>query len=92
MPRLSDEQIAAARKIDLLSFLSAKNRDELIRTGGGEYRTATHGSLVITAHYWYWNKGGYGSTSAIDYLVKVCGIPFIEAVREVLSTGLAQEH
>lgn len=91
MPRLSDEQIAAARKIDLLSFLSAKNRDELIRTSGGEYRTVTHGSLVITARYWYWNKGGFGSASAIDYLIKVCDIPFIEAVREVLSTGLAHE-
>jgi hypothetical protein len=91
MPRLTDGQIAAARDVGLLSFLSARNGNELIRTGVDEYRTATHGSLVITPRYWYWNKGGFGSASAIDYLVKVCNTPFIEAAREVLSTGLAHE-
>jgi hypothetical protein len=91
MPRLTDGQIAAAKDVDLLSFLSARNGAELIRTGADEYRTATHGSLVITSRYWYWNRGGIGSASAIDYLVKVCNVPFIEAAREALSTGLAHE-
>jgi hypothetical protein len=91
MPRLTEEQIAAARNVDLLSFLSAKAPHELKRTGASEYRTVTHGSLVITPRYWYWNRGGIGSASAIDYLVKVQGVVFIEAVREVLSTGLAHE-
>jgi hypothetical protein len=91
MPRLTEEQIAAAREVDLLSFLSAKAPHELKRTGAAEYRTVTHGSLVITPRYWYWNRGGIGSASAIDFLVKVQGMVFIEAVREVLSTGLAHE-
>jgi hypothetical protein len=91
MPRLTDEQIRAAREIDLLSFLSAQNRDELIRIGTNEYRTVTHGSLVITKDHWHWNRGGFGSRRAIDYLVKVQGMGFIEAVREVLAAGIATE-
>jgi hypothetical protein len=60
MPRLTDGQIEAARRIDLLSYLSAKEPQELKRTGPSEYRTVTHGSLVITPDYWYWNRGGVG--------------------------------
>jgi hypothetical protein len=91
MPRLTEGQLAAAKDVDLLSFLSARRPDELVRTGTGEYRTVTHGSLVIRPDYWYWNKGGIGSRSAVDYLVKVDGMGFIDAAREVLSTGLARE-
>jgi hypothetical protein len=91
MPRLTEEQLAAARDVDLLSFLSARSPGELVRTGTNEYRTLAHGSLVITPRYWYWNKGGIGSASAVDYLVKMEGMGFIDAAREVLSTGLARE-
>jgi hypothetical protein len=91
MGRLTEGQLAAAREVDLLSFLSARRPGELVRTGTGEYRTVTHGSLVITPKYWYWNKGGVGSPSAVDYLVKIEGMGFIDAAREVLSTGLARE-
>jgi hypothetical protein len=91
MPRLTEAQIKAARAVDLLSFLTAQNPSELIRTGTGEWRTVAHGSLVITKGHWYWNRGGVGGRTAIDYLVKVQGMDFIEAVREVLSTGIATE-
>jgi hypothetical protein len=91
VPRLTEEQLAAAREIDLLSFLSAQRPGELIRTGSNEYRTQEHGSLVIRPDYWYWNKGGVGSRSAVDYLVSVERMSFIDAARAVLSTGLAKE-
>jgi hypothetical protein len=88
MPRLTDGQIEAARRIDLLSYLSAREPQELKRTGPNEYRTVTHGSLVITPDYWYWNRGGVGGPSALDYLIKIRGIPFTDAVRDILSAGL----
>ena len=88
MPRMTEEQIQAARDVGLLSYLLAKNPDELKRTGANEYRTATHSSLVIRPGYWYWNRGGFGSSSAIDYLIRIDGMSFIDAAREVLSTGL----
>ena len=91
MPRLTEEQLTAAKEIDLLSFLSAQRPGELVRTATYEYRTTTHSSLVIRPDYWYWNKGGVGSRSAVDYLVGVERMSFIDAAREVLSTGLARE-
>jgi hypothetical protein len=91
MPRLTQEQLDAAKEIDLLSFLSAQRPGELVRTAAGEYRTQAHSSLVIRPDYWYWNKGGVGSRSAVDYLVSVEQMSFIDAAREVLATGLARE-
>jgi hypothetical protein len=44
---------------------------------------------VITPGYWFWNRGGIGGPSALDFLIKVRGIPFAEAVHELLNTGLA---
>jgi hypothetical protein len=91
MPRLTDGQIEAVRQIDLLSYLSAREPQELKRTGPNEYRTVTHGSLVITPDYWYWNRGGVGGPSALDYLIKIKGMAFMEAVRDILSTELMNE-
>jgi hypothetical protein len=88
MAMLTEGQIEAARRIDLLSYLSVKEPQELKRTGPYEYRTVTHGSLVITPDYWYWNRGGVGGPSALDFLIKVRGVSFVDAVRDILSTGL----
>jgi hypothetical protein len=91
MPRLTEEQLTAARTVDLFSFLSARSGNELIKTAANEYRTKEHSSLVITPRYWFWNKGGIGGSNAIDYLVKMQGMNFIDAAREVLTSGLSHE-
>lgn len=77
------EQIEAAREIDLLSYLQAKEPGELKRTGPNEYRTVTHGSVVISNGKWYWNRGKFGGASALDYLVQVCGVGLVEAVESL---------
>jgi len=88
MPRLTDEQIAQAREVGLLAYLSACEPYELKRTGPNEYRTVTHGSLVITPDYWFWNKDNIGSPSALDYLTEVKNMPFVDAVHALLGAGL----
>lgn len=80
MPGVSEDQISRAREIDLLSYLSAYEPNELIRDGPGRYTTATHGSLVISNGKWNWNGGGVAGVSALDYLVKVQGMGFVSAV------------
>ncbi|HCC34422.1 MAG TPA: hypothetical protein DEQ02_01820 [Ruminococcaceae bacterium] len=57
---------------------------ELLPPKNGEYRTATHGSLVISKGKWIWNRGGVGGRSAVDYLVSVRGMRFNDAVETVL--------
>jgi hypothetical protein len=84
MPGVSKEQIEQAREVGLLSYLSEKEPNELIPSGVGKFRTATHSSLVVSKDRWYWNKGGFGGYSALDYLVKVRGMEFVAAVEAVL--------
>lgn len=80
---VSEEQIAAAREVDLLTYLQEREPWELKRTDPGEYRTVTHGSVVISNGKWYWNRGKFGGHTALDYLTKVCGVGFAEAVEAI---------
>jgi hypothetical protein len=48
MPGVSVERIAAAKEVDLLSYLQSTEPSELRRSGANEYRTVSHGSLVIS--------------------------------------------
>ena len=87
MPWVTDEQIAAAREVDLLSYLRANEPGELVETKQtGEYRTATHGSLVISNGKWIWNRGKVGGRTALDFLIKMRGMEFTEAVEAVLGS------
>ena len=54
-----------------------------MRSAPGEYRTVSHGSLVISNGAWYWNRGQFGGRSALDYLVKVRGLSLMDAVETV---------
>lgn len=83
MRSVSDEQIHAAREVDLLTYLQANEPQELKQAGPGRYTTVTHGSMVISNGKWYWNRGGFGGVNALDYLVKVCGMDFMDAVEAV---------
>jgi len=81
---LTGEQIQLARGIDLLTYLQGREPYELVRSGPNEHRTVTHGSLVISKGKWYWNHGGFGGVSALDFLIKVRGMGFVEAAEEIL--------
>jgi len=83
------EPILPAREVDLLSYLQATEPQELRRAGPNEYRTASHESLVISNGLWYWNRGQAGGRSALDYLVKVRGLAFADAVAAVLGGRVA---
>ena len=88
MPGVSEDQVRLARGIDLLTYLQANEPHELLPPKNGEYRTVTHGSLVISNGQWYWNRGGFGGASALDYLIKIRGVSFLDAV-EMLSGSRA---
>lgn len=79
MPGVTKEQIEQAKKWDLLSYLQAYEPGELVKKHG-EYRTKSHDSLVISNGKWCWNSAGIGGKTALDYLIKVRGLDFVEAV------------
>ena len=79
MPYLSKEQIAAAREMDLLTYLRRFEPEELVHIGGDTYATRTHDSLKISNGKWCWWSRGIGGTTALDYLTMVEGASFLDA-------------
>ena len=77
---MTKEQIEKAKKWDLLSYLQTFDPHELKRSGSNEYCTRTHDSLKISCGLWCWNSRGIGGRTALDYLIKVRGLDFTEAV------------
>ncbi len=77
------EQIEQAKQMDLLSYLQAFEPDELVRINSDIYTTRTHDSLKISNGKWCWWSQGIGGRSALDYIIKVRGIEFVEAVRYI---------
>ena len=80
MSGVTEEQITKAKEWDLLSYLQAYDPHELKRCGPREYCTRTHDSLKISNGKWCWNSRGIGGRTALDYLIKVRGMDFSEAV------------
>ena len=74
------EQIQQARQMDLLTYLQRWEPQELVRVSGSVYCTKTHDSLRISNGKWFWFSQGVGGVSALDYLIKVNGCSFLEAM------------
>lgn len=87
MPYIPPEVVAKAREMDLLTYLQNFEPHELVHFGGSTYCTRTHDSLKISNGKWCWFSRGIGGASALDYLIKVKEIPFMEAVEMI--TGRA---
>ena len=73
--------IEQARQIDLLSYLQRYKPSNLKRVAGNVYCTREHDSLKISNGKWYWWSRGIGGYSALDYLMKVRELGFVEAVQ-----------
>lgn len=79
------EEIDKAKKLDLLTYLRNYNPEELVHISKETYCTKTHDSLRINNGMWYWFSQGFGGKSALDYLIKVEGYNFIQAVNKILN-------
>lgn len=84
MPYIPPEVVEKAREMDLLTYLRNYEPEELVRAGGNAYCTRTHDSLKISNGKWYWFSHGIGGKSALDYLIKVNGYSFLEAVEKLM--------
>lgn len=87
MPYIPPDVVSKARAMDLLTYLRNYEPQELVHFGGNTYCTREHDSLKISNGKWCWFSRGIGGTSALDYLIKVKDIPFMEAVEII--TGQA---
>ncbi|MFC0213315.1 DUF3991 domain-containing protein [Paenibacillus chartarius] len=80
MGYVSKEQIERAKRLDLLTYLQMYEPAELVRCSRNVYSTRSHDSLKISNGKWYWWSRGIGGRSALDYLIKVRGLSFPDAV------------
>lgn len=92
------EEIEKVKAIDLYTYLSNYNPSELVHISRDTYCTKTHDSLIISNGFWNWFSKGIGGRSALDYLMKVNGLNFIEAMKQLsectqsISTEVVSNH
>ena len=91
MPSVTDEQIAAARSVDLLTYLQTHEPGSL-RKSGGEYCLTDHDSLKISNGKWFWHSRGFGSNNALDFLVQVRGMGFTDAVKALADDSVTSVY
>ena len=84
MPFYNQEEIEKARQVDLFTYLQTCEPQELVHVSGNVYCTREHDSLRISNGKWCWFSRGIGGYSALDYLVKVKGCSFMEALEAVI--------
>ena len=85
MPYIAPEMIEEVKRMDLLTYLQQYEPQELVHFSGKTYTTRTHDSLKISNGKWNWWSQSIGGRSALDYLIKVRGYSFVEAVEQLAS-------
>lgn len=87
MPYIDPKVVLEAKKMNLLTILKNFEPHELVRLDKNNYTTRTHDSLKISNGKWMWWSRGIGGKSALDYLIKVRGMDFVEAVQTIMGNG-----
>ena len=89
MGYVTPEQITKAKEIDLLTYLRDCDPYALVHVGGNTYCTREHDSLKISNGNWNWFSRGIGGRTALDYLIKVQGFSFTQAVEALAGQSLS---
>ena len=87
MPYYPPEVVAKAKEIDLLTYLKNFEPEELVHISRGEYATKTHDSLKISNGKWHWFSREIGGKTALEYLIQVKELSFMEAMQKLVGQG-----
>ena len=85
MPYIPREIVTEIEKMDVLTYLKNYEPDELVSVGNGTYTTKTHDSMRISNGLWHWFSRGIGGKNAVDYLIKVEGYTFKQAIEIIMN-------
>lgn len=88
----TEKQMEICKNMDLLSYLSAAEPENLVKLSPREYCTEEHDSLKISNGKWMWWSHGIGGKTALDYLIKVKGMSFVDAVNRILKVNTSEER
>ena len=84
MRKVSKEQIAAAKRMTAIEFLRRYRPGALEKSSArGEYQLVAHDSFKINGEssVWHWKSHNIGGRSALNYLIYVENVSFVEAVQ-----------
>ena len=84
---VTPEEIEKAKQMDLLTYLQSYEPGNLKKISHDTWCTKEHDSLKISNGKWHWFSRHIGGKTALDYLIKVKGISFLNAVEII--TGYA---
>ena len=82
------ELVKKAKEIDLLTYFMNKNPSELVKKGIGTYSLKAHDSVIISNNLWHRFSTNQAGKTAVDYLIKVEKMTFLEAVNDVLNMNI----
>ena len=80
-PRWTRDQIRAARLAPILPILQRRGL-KLHERDAGNYAVDRYPGLIVKESYWRWPEGDLAG-NAIDFGVKVLGLSFHDAMREI---------
>jgi len=83
MAHLEEDIIERAKNTDMIALLESEEGFSFKSTyGEREFKCIEHNILVVNGNRrrWYWNSRQVGGNNAIDYLVKIRGMNFRDAV------------
>lgn len=95
MPGVTREQIDAAKKIRAIDFLRKYRSYELVPSQcRGEFELRSHDSFKINGEnsVWHWKSRDIGGKSALDYLIHVEGVGFLDAVQMLMDEAPVVEQ
>lgn len=78
MKYIPPEQMIAVKQISLLGYLQQYEPNSLIKKGR-HYESVVHEGLTITDKKWQWKDKKLSGRSAIEYLVFVEKMDFVDA-------------
>ena len=89
---LDEALIRRARDVPLIGYIMVHEPGNIKQSAGGRYELRDHDSLKISDNSkWFWHSRGFGGFGSLDFLMKVRGVKFTDAVA-MLTGEKAQKH
>lgn len=84
---MTREQIDRAKQVDILDYILTHEPDNVRRIGNAHF-LKDHDSLCISNGLWIWRSRDIGGKNVVDYLIKVRGYSFVDAVQRLSGKGV----
>lgn len=88
---LDESLIKRARDAPLINYIMTHEPGNIKRSPGGGYELRDHDSLKISdSGKFYWHSRGVGGFGSLDFLMKVRGVKFVDAVEMLTGEKTAE--